>query len=83
VKTYQILDLLLPEFSLVHSSQSPGGDDGTGALGKNLNPFKSKRAKPVVFWSGVVQADLKPQTYSFEVPDLFQWKFENNGSRGE
>lgn len=71
VKTYQILDLLLPEFSLVHSSQSPGGDDGTGALGKNLNPFKSKRAKPVVFWSGVVQADLKPQTYSFEVPDYF------------
>jgi uncharacterized protein YfaS (alpha-2-macroglobulin family) len=71
VRTYQILDLLLPEFSLVNSSQSSGGDSGTGALGKNLNPFKSKRAKPVVFWSGVLKSDLKAQTYSFEVPDYF------------
>ena len=71
VKTYQMLDLLLPEFSVLQQLQASGGDDGFGAIGKNINPFKSKRIKPVVFWSGVIQADKTPKTFTYEVPDTF------------
>ncbi len=71
VKTYQMLDLLLPEFSLLQQMQAAGGDAGFGAIGKNINPFKSKRIKPVVFWSGVIQADTTTKTFTFEVPDSF------------
>lgn len=71
VQTYQMLDLLLPEFSLVKNTLSPGGDEGLGAIGKNLNPFKSKRAKPIVFWSGVISADAAEKTFTYEVPDYF------------
>lgn len=71
VQTYQMLDLLLPEFSLVKNTLSPGGDEGLGAIGKNLNPFKSKRAKPIVFWSGVITADASEQTFTYDVPDYF------------
>ena len=71
VKTYQMLDLLLPEFSVLQQLQATGGDDGFGAIGKNINPFKSKRIKPVVFWSGVIQADKVAKTYTYDVPDSF------------
>lgn len=71
VQTYQMLDLLLPEFSIIKNSLSPGGDEGLGAIGKNLNPFKSKRAKPIAFWSGVISADSVEKTYTYDVPDYF------------
>jgi uncharacterized protein YfaS (alpha-2-macroglobulin family) len=71
VKTYQMLDLLMPEFSLIQQSQAAGGDEGAGAIGKNLNPFRSKRAAPVAFWSGVIKSDSKVRTYSYDVPDYF------------
>lgn len=71
VKTYQMLDLLLPEFSIFEQLQATGGDDGFGAIGKNLNPFKSKRIKPVVFWSGVLQAGPASKAFEYEVPDTF------------
>lgn len=71
VKTYQMLDLLMPEFSLLQQAQAPGGDEGAGAIGKNLNPFRSKRAAPIAFWSGVIKADSKVRTYTYSVPDYF------------
>ena len=71
VKTYQMLDLLMPEFSLIQQAQAPGGDEGAGAIGKNLNPFRSKRAAPIAFWSGVIKSDSKVRTYTYEVPDYF------------
>lgn len=71
VKTYQMLDLLLPEFSILQQLQATGGDDGFGAIGKNINPFKNKRIKPVVFWSGVLAADATPRTFTYEVPETF------------
>lgn len=71
VRTYQMLDLLMPEFSLIQQSQAPGGDEGAGAVGKNLNPFRSKRAPPIAFWSGVIKADPKVRTYTYTVPDYF------------
>lgn len=71
VGTYQMLDLIMPEFSLIQQAQAPGGDEGAGAVGKNLNPFRNKRAAPVAFWSDVVDSGPTPKTYTYEVPDYF------------
>ena len=48
---------------------APGGD-AEGALGKNLNPFKRKRDKPAVFWSGIVEVNGEKE-FSYTVPDTF------------
>ncbi|MCP3100315.1 alpha-2-macroglobulin [Myxococcus sp. K15C18031901] len=72
VRTGQILDLLLPEFSVSKAVSSMGGDDeGMDAIGKNLNPFKRKRDKPVAFWSGVVDIDASERELVYDVPDSF------------
>lgn len=71
VRTFQLLDLLLPEFSLIQQMQAAGGDEGFRAIGQNLNPFKARRLAPVVFWSGVLQSDSQAQTYTYNVPDYF------------
>jgi uncharacterized protein YfaS (alpha-2-macroglobulin family) len=72
VSTFQILDLLLPEYSVFQSLSTSGGDeDGLAALGSNLNPFKRKRNKPVAFWSGILSASEKENSFEYEVPDYF------------
>ncbi len=71
VDTRQILDLILPEYSVMRELSKAGGDMGGGLMGKNLNPFKRKRDKPVVFWSGIVDADKKTRSLSFKIPDYF------------
>ncbi len=69
VRTSQILDQILPEFRKLMQAAAPGGD-GESALGKNLNPFKRKREKPAVYWSGIV--DVKGETeFTYVVPDTF------------
>jgi uncharacterized protein YfaS (alpha-2-macroglobulin family) len=69
VRTSQILDLILPEFKKLMAAAAPGGD-AEGALGKNLNPFKRKRDKPAVYWSGIVDVDGERE-FSYIVPDTF------------
>lgn len=71
VKTFQLLDLLLPEYSVLQSLSAPGGDSYGAMLAENLNPFKRKTDKPVVFWSGVVNAGPEARHYDYEVPDYF------------
>ncbi len=71
VETRQILDLILPEYSILQSISKAGGDMEGELLGKNLNPFKRKRDKPVVFWSGIVDADKKVRKLSYTIPDYF------------
>ncbi|MDO8805766.1 MAG: alpha-2-macroglobulin [Elusimicrobiota bacterium] len=71
VDTWQILDLILPEFEMVRRLSAPGGDAGFEAIGKNLNPFKRKREKPAVYWSGIINADSVPREVVYEVPDYF------------
>ncbi len=72
VRTYQILDLLLPEYRLSMSVMAPGGDkDGWDAAGRNLNPFKRRRDKPAVFWSGMLETGPEGKEVSFTVPDSF------------
>ena len=69
VRTSQILDLILPEFKKLMQAAAPGGD-AEGALGKNLNPFKRKRDKPAVYWSGIVDVSGERE-FSYTVPDTF------------
>jgi uncharacterized protein YfaS (alpha-2-macroglobulin family) len=72
VKTFQILDLLLPEHRLSMALMAPGGDrDGWDAAGRNLNPFKRRRDAPAVFWSGLLDVGPEGRTVSFVVPDSF------------
>ncbi|NPC79214.1 alpha-2-macroglobulin, partial [Pyxidicoccus fallax] len=72
VGTGQILDLLLPEFSVSKAVSAMGGDDeGMSAIGKNLNPFKRKRDKPVAYWSGILDIDEKERDLVYQVPDYF------------
>ena len=71
VTTRQILDLILPEYSVVRQLMHEGGDEDLNALRHNLNPFKRKHDAPVVFWSGIVDAGPAPQTLSYQVPDYF------------
>lgn len=69
VSTQQTLDLILPEFKKLMSAAAPGGD-GESALGKNLNPFKRKTDKPVVYWSGIVDVNGAKEL-SYTVPENF------------
>ena len=69
VRTSQILDLILPEFKKLMAAAAPGGD-AEGALGKHLNPFKRKRDKPAVFWSGIVDVSGERE-FAYAVPDTF------------
>jgi uncharacterized protein YfaS (alpha-2-macroglobulin family) len=67
VETTQIVDLIIPEFSLLRSVSAFGG----GGDIQRLNPFKRVTDKPVVFWSGILEADSKSRNVVYEVPDFF------------
>jgi uncharacterized protein YfaS (alpha-2-macroglobulin family) len=71
VQTYQLLDLILPELSILQEISGTGGDMKAKELGKNLNPFKRRREKPIVFWSGILEADKTPRSVTYLVPDYF------------
>ena len=71
VQTSQILDLILPEYSLIREASAMGGDEGERALSRGLNPFKRKNKEPVVYWSGIVPTDSTPRTLQYQVPDYF------------
>jgi alpha-2-macroglobulin len=71
VKTSQIMDLILPEFSMVRKTFAPGGDDSGELLSKNLNPFRRKVKEPVVFWSGIIDSSEEWKELTYNVPDYF------------
>lgn len=71
VTTAQMLDQILPEFAIVKELAAPGGGDGEAALGKNLNPFKRKRDKPVAYWSGLRASSPEWSELVYDVPDHF------------
>ncbi len=66
VQTSQIVDLIMPEYSKLRASAF--GGDGEA---KHLNPFKRVTDKPVVFWSGVLDADNTERRVCYNVPDYF------------
>jgi uncharacterized protein YfaS (alpha-2-macroglobulin family) len=67
VDTAQIVDLIIPEFSLLRSISAFGG----GGDIQRLNPFKRITDKPVVFWSGIIDADATKREVVYDVPDYF------------
>ncbi|MFO1483024.1 MAG: alpha-2-macroglobulin [Verrucomicrobiaceae bacterium] len=73
VETEQLMDLILPEFSLIAQHKAFGGD-ADKPLRLNLNPFKRRKEPPVVFWSGLIAAGLERREVSYTVPDYFAGK---------
>jgi uncharacterized protein YfaS (alpha-2-macroglobulin family) len=71
VDTYQMVDLILPDFEAYQRLAAPGGGEAAGLLGQNLNPFQRKTEAPVVFWSGIVESGPERRTVDFTVPDYF------------
>jgi len=76
VNTYQMFDLLLPEFELMRELSAAGGGDmdevvAEGARRQNLNPFARVVKDPVAFWSGIVDTGPEQQSVSYTVPDHF------------
>ncbi len=67
VDTSQIVDLILPEYSVLRKAAAFGGD----ADAHHLNPFKRITEKPVVFWSGILDADQREREVTYETPDYF------------
>ncbi|QNK00966.1 MG2 domain-containing protein [Dyella telluris] len=72
VGTSQILDLILPDFEKLMAMAAPGGD-ADAAIGRQLNPFKRKRDKPVAYWSGIVDVSGEKE-FTYQVPDYFNGK---------
>ncbi|MBI4125663.1 MAG: alpha-2-macroglobulin [Deltaproteobacteria bacterium] len=68
--TAQILDLILPEFVSEQFLSAAGGGEAE-ALGANLNPFKRKKLKPAIFWSGIIDLDSKERELVYHIPDHF------------
>lgn len=75
VSTFQLIDLLRPDFSILQSlaggNAATGGDMEGGGDSMSLNPFKRKSDPPVVFWSGNLTADVTKKVYTYRVPDHF------------
>lgn len=72
VSSFQILDMILPEYSVFRDLAGVGGGSPVAdLLGANLNPFARTLDKPAVFWSGVLGVDGKTRSTEFTVPDSF------------
>ena len=79
VRSLQMLDLILPEFSLLQRQLAGiGGDDrermamaADMMLAKNLNPFARRAEQPGVFWLGLVKAGPDMQQQQVQVPASF------------
>lgn len=72
VQTSQILDLILPDFKKVMMMAAAGGDAGD-EVSRQLNPFKRRHDKPVVYWSGIVDVSGRHE-FRYTVPDYFHGK---------
>jgi len=78
VQTYQLMDVLLPEFSLLRNALAIGGDGDGESIGGSipdlkmgLNPFKRRRDAPVVYWSGFVPCGPDRKEVFYDIPEYF------------
>lgn len=70
VDTAQILDLILPDFEKIMAVAAAPGGGAEASITRHLNPFKRKHAKPVAYWSGIVDID-GDRDFHYTVPDDF------------
>ena len=72
VRTWQISDLILPDYDVIRRAAAPGGGaDIARLLGSNLNPFQRRTEAPVAFYSGLLDAQDQRREVRFKVPDYF------------
>jgi uncharacterized protein YfaS (alpha-2-macroglobulin family) len=71
VRTAQILDMVLPRYSIVQNLAAMGGGGGYDELARNLNPFKRKQNAPVAYWSGIINSGPEVRELRYHVPDYF------------
>lgn len=79
VQTYQYLDMLMPEFSLMQKELAKFGG-GVSLMSAKManamrdagaNPFKVRNHKSAVYWSGLLDVDEKGKTVKIPVPDTY------------
>jgi len=71
VRTAQILDMVLPGYSVLQSLAAMGGGGGYDELSRNLNPFRRRQNVPVAYWSGIVDSGPETRELRYMVPDHF------------
>ncbi|MDP1603809.1 MAG: alpha-2-macroglobulin [Legionella sp.] len=71
VLTQQTVDQILPKYIQDREISSVGGDGGEELLASHLNPFKRKTDLPVVYWSGIIDADSTSRELVYQIPDYF------------
>ena len=71
VDTHQMVDLILPDYDVLRRAAAPGGGDLSRLLGANLNPFRRRSEPPVVYWSGILEADPGQRQVAIDIPDYF------------
>lgn len=70
VETYQTVDLILPDYSVIKESFATGG--GEAYIAARLNPFARKTFKPAVFWSKIVTVEAGVEyEYKYTTPEYF------------
>jgi uncharacterized protein YfaS (alpha-2-macroglobulin family) len=70
VDTFQILDLILPDYGIVSDLISVGGDEDVG-LGKFKNPFSRKKKAPMTYWSGIIPSGATNGKIKIPVPEYY------------
>ncbi|MGL5743356.1 MAG: alpha-2-macroglobulin [Legionella sp.] len=71
VLTQQTVDQIMPQFIQDRELSAVGGDNGEEGMASRLNPFKRKTEAPVVYWSGILDADTTTKQLVYQVPDYF------------
>ena len=71
VLTQQTVDQILPKFIQDRELSTVGGDGSDEDMANRLNPFKRKTDLPVVYWSGIIDADTTSRQLVYQVPDYF------------
>lgn len=74
VRTLQVYDLLMPDFSQTRLSAFGGGADGFNFGKRFQNPFKRRNEPPVASWSGLVNVGIEPVVVDFPIPSHYNGK---------